>query len=1383
MGENRAFINSSVPLALLALGLAALFAAGSPGGAQAQTELGSADDLGVYGVDGTALDPDVKIKGFTVFGATQAAYAGAVIAPGNVAINGALSVSSGAYFVGDSTFTAADKLFINDGAAGQLLGKSSAGSLQWTSAGALGDNLGSHVATTTLQLGAYGVNTTSAVTSASYQIGGAAVLKVLGGSLLVGPGAGSGNLDASNTFVGYNAGPINTTGGYNSFLGFKAGFSNVSGSSCTYIGADAGRLSTGDLNSFLGASSGFRTAGGNNSLVGALSGLNNLSGSYNAYLGAEAGKTPRNGSANTLLGAQAGYGVDTFSFSSNTAVGYRAGYGLTSGGDNILVGWQAGDSITTGGRNIVVGYNQDTSSPGVWGELNIGGLLYGDLVNRTVGVNILVQRAALDVVSTGTAANVYAQIWRDGSGVVVASMTSQGRLYADVSGAAGLPAGAAGDSLGTHVATQTLNMAAFPVVNISAITMLGDGLRISTSVYSGASGIFISTGGAIQTTGLGHPPSGSPAAGGPRGMGAVDLQTARENASQVASGMYSAVLGGSRNTASGQEAVVSGGAYNTASGLQASVGGGQSNIASGTYWATIGGGYYNTASGDYYATVGGGEHNVAGARHAVVGGGEYNTAGGMRSVVPGGSHNTAMGDYSFAAGRLSSATAQGAFALSDSQGVVFEVSAADRFGARFQGGYLFSGGDVGIGTVSSGAKLEVAGQIKITGGAPGAGKVLTSDAAGLATWGTAAGDNLGNHTATTQLKMGNYAIYSSSDITAARYQINGSTVLAVLPGTGSLGVGVDAGRLSTQDYNSFFGYNAGRITSSGGNNTFIGSNAGYSHTTGFSNAFVGSSAGVNNTTGNNNSLLGDNVGRNNTTGNNNSFVGYAAGYYTQTGSANTILGGEAGGYNGGAGSGSFSSSTIMGYQAGNKITSGSDNILLGFKAGYTVTTGTGNIIIGYNKDSSAPGASNELNIGGVLYGNLSDKTVGISTRVPQAALDIVSTGTLITQYAQIWRASNGTVVASMTATGVLYPAVPATDNTKVAKAGDTMTGQLTISGSSLTVGGNISASTIAAFGSITAARYQINGSTVLAILGGIESLGIGPNSGRINQGDYNVFAGQSAGNSNVGGGYNSFLGAYVGSNANASYNSFFGAYAGFSATGGYNTFLGADAGRLNTTGWNNSFVGYGAGKNNTTGRQNSFLGYNAGWKNGTGWNNSGFGAYSTLNNQTGWANAVFGYEAGYGVDTYSFSSSTLMGYRAGYGLSTGSDNILLGFQAGDALITGARNVIIGYDQDASAPSASNELNIGGVIYGDLSAKTIGISTRVPQAALDIVSTGTAANVYAQIWRDSTGLVVASMTATGVLYPAMSGADNTKVAKAGDTMTGQLTLAGSTLTVA
>lgn len=47
---------------------------------------------------------------------------------------------------------------------------------------------------------------------------------------------------------------------------------------------------------------------------------------------------------------------------------------------------------------------------------------------------------------------------------------------------------------------------------------------------------------------------------------------------------------------------------------------------------------------------------------------------------------------------------------------------------------ILANGNVGIGTDSPDTKLEVAGQVKITGGSPGAGKVLTSDATGLATW-------------------------------------------------------------------------------------------------------------------------------------------------------------------------------------------------------------------------------------------------------------------------------------------------------------------------------------------------------------------------------------------------------------------------------------------------------------------------------------------------------------------------------------------------------------------------------------------------------------------------------------------------------------------------
>lgn len=53
-------------------------------------------------------------------------------------------------------------------------------------------------------------------------------------------------------------------------------------------------------------------------------------------------------------------------------------------------------------------------------------------------------------------------------------------------------------------------------------------------------------------------------------------------------------------------------------------------------------------------------------------------------------------------------------------------------------------GNVGVGTSNPGAKLEVAGQVKITGGSPGDGKVLTSDGTGLATWETPSAPGAGS---------------------------------------------------------------------------------------------------------------------------------------------------------------------------------------------------------------------------------------------------------------------------------------------------------------------------------------------------------------------------------------------------------------------------------------------------------------------------------------------------------------------------------------------------------------------------------------------------------------------------------------------------------------
>lgn len=47
---------------------------------------------------------------------------------------------------------------------------------------------------------------------------------------------------------------------------------------------------------------------------------------------------------------------------------------------------------------------------------------------------------------------------------------------------------------------------------------------------------------------------------------------------------------------------------------------------------------------------------------------------------------------------------------------------------------ILDNGNVGLGTNNPSAKLEVNGMVKITGGSPGTGKVLTSDANGLAAW-------------------------------------------------------------------------------------------------------------------------------------------------------------------------------------------------------------------------------------------------------------------------------------------------------------------------------------------------------------------------------------------------------------------------------------------------------------------------------------------------------------------------------------------------------------------------------------------------------------------------------------------------------------------------
>jgi hypothetical protein len=104
-----------------------------------------------------------------------------------------------------------------------------------------------------------------------------------------------------------------------------------------------------------------------------------------------------------------------------------------------------------------------------------------------------------------------------------------------------------------------------------------------------------------------------------RGSGANDLSTFRTLCSQVASGDFSSILGGTNNTASGNLSVVVGGNSNISSGVNSTVIGGVSSTNSGNYSVVASGQQNNIlAGGDGYNVIGSGTGNTAGGGYNVV---------------------------------------------------------------------------------------------------------------------------------------------------------------------------------------------------------------------------------------------------------------------------------------------------------------------------------------------------------------------------------------------------------------------------------------------------------------------------------------------------------------------------------------------------------------------------------------------------------------------------------------------------------------------------------------------------------------------------------------------------------------------------------------------
>jgi hypothetical protein len=142
---------------------------------------------------------------------------------------------------------------------------------------------------------------------------------------------------------------------------------------------------------------------------------------------------------------------------------------------------------------------------------------------------------------------------------------------------------------------------------------------------------------------------------------AASFRTAIGTPAQFGSGTNSVIGGGALNFASGSASIVSGGAANSATGIASVVSGGEGNTASGNY-----------------ATVSGGGHDVFPANG-----------------------NVASGNWSWAGGRRSMATNNGAFVWADHQTNQFVSTNENSFNVRASGGMSLDLGTNGISFRSS----------------------------------------------------------------------------------------------------------------------------------------------------------------------------------------------------------------------------------------------------------------------------------------------------------------------------------------------------------------------------------------------------------------------------------------------------------------------------------------------------------------------------------------------------------------------------------------------------------------------------------------------------------------------------------------------------------
>ncbi|MBL0012985.1 MAG: tail fiber domain-containing protein [Flavobacterium sp.] len=331
---------------------------------------------------------------------------------------------------------------------------------------------------------------------------------------------------------------------------------------------------------------------------------------------------------------------------------------------------------------------------------------------------------------------------------------------------------------------------------------------------------------------------------------------------------------------------------------------------------------------------------------------------------------------------------------------------------------ILKNGNAGIGTSTPLEKLHVIGNIRMADGNQAAGKVLTSDSNGTATWqnsSTTAWGLLGN---TGTISTTNFiGTTDNQDLVFRR----NNTISGRL-GVSNSSFGVNALDSNTIGLsNTANGVNSLTSNTAGSGNTAIGFSALTANISGLSNTAVGELALASNG-GNGNTAVGATTLASNTIGFENTAIGYNALSSNTSGVRNTANGREALVANS-----TGSLNTAMGSSALIQNTIGDSNTAIGTPSLLSNSTGDFNTALGSDSDvavgnlvnASAIGARAEVGGNSMVLGSIngvngatSSVNVGIGVTIPTRKLHIEE-NTTSTTVGQLYLQQSGTGDAFM----------------------------------------------------------------------------------------------------------------------------------------------------------------------------------------------------------------------------------------------------------------------------------------------------------------------------------------------------------------------------------